>query len=146
MATHNVLQYRLTFTRSRTHPHTSDGGVSRAGRQPARREQSGRGRHLDTHTHTQLGGAGDQTSDPSGLPANPLYRLMHTPSSVPNTTGSARPLSHGAEERQQLSADDWLALHHREEAYLMAAPDSPSAAAAAPGSSSSGGPIGEQTI
>ena len=40
VATQSAFQYCQTFTHSCTHEHT-DGGVSHAGRQPARQEQSG---------------------------------------------------------------------------------------------------------
>jgi hypothetical protein len=56
------LQYCVTFTHSYTHSHT-DGGVSHAGRQPARREPLGGGILLREHLDTQLGGAGDRTSN-----------------------------------------------------------------------------------
>ena len=77
---YHTLQYRLTFTHSCTHSH-SDGGVSHAGRQPARWEQIGWGVLLrDTST------LGFQVSVEPGfeltsfrLPANPLDLLSHMP-------------------------------------------------------------------
>ena len=55
----------LTFTHSCTHSHT-DGGVSHARRQSARREQLGCGvslRDTDTRLDTRLWGAKDRTSN-----------------------------------------------------------------------------------
>ena len=78
-----AVQHCLTFTRSRTHSHP-DGGVSHAGRQPARQEQSGRGVSL---RDTQLGGAGARTSD---LPVTSQPALPPQPPGAPPSVFSRR--------------------------------------------------------
>ena len=62
MATESALRYCLTFTHSRTRSHT-DGGVSHAGRQPAR-QRAVRVRCLaQGHLNTQLLGAVDRMNN-----------------------------------------------------------------------------------
>ena len=78
VATQSTTQYRLTFTRSRTHQSHTDGGVSHSRRQPARRLGAVQGEgvllegHLDTRTTRRSRGIEPATLRP---PADPLHLL-----------------------------------------------------------------------